>query len=151
MEHDLQLKGVPIWRAVQWWDWKTLLRVLLRCICSSEIADSIAALIRVSNVKPNYWLHHHDMNACVCQRWTGKLWSGQGTASNPTVSRPTVPPGSGRFLLFLTMTTARNRTELSVNRRLSYEAASKYLYWNTSPNTSFFWGGGTESDFPCKV
>ena len=44
--------------------------------------------------------------------------SGKGRLQNPTAGWPAVPSGSGRFLLFLTMTTARNRTEPAVDRRL---------------------------------
>ena len=47
---------------------------------------------------------------------------------NPTAGWPAVPSGSGRFLSFWTMATARNRAEPLVNRRLGFEAAPKTFY-----------------------
>ena len=51
----------------------------------------------------------------------------KGRLQNPTTGWPVVPSSSGRFP-FLTVTTAQNRAEPPVNRRLGFEVVPKFRH-----------------------
>ena len=71
-----------------------------------------------------------------CSNFTS-VWSKYlGTASNSTAGWSAVPSGSARFQLFQTMTTARNRTEPPVNRRLGFEAAPYQIMYGETMSPS---------------
>ena len=55
------------------------------------------------------------------------------TVKGQLQTQPPVLSGSSRFILFRTMTTARNQTEPPVNRRMSSEVVPSYLVftWNS--------------------